>query len=367
MAINRKFLGYSLAGAALTAVGTRITGMVRQQRRLIAPLVAPLGVWGALEPADSRLVGVVYNPSKAQARGYVRDIERRVSELGWPRVLTRETTVLSPGTQQARELVDAGAQIVVAIGGDGTVGAVARGLLGTEVSLGIIPAGTGNLLARNLYLPLADRERSIDIALNGAAVPMDAISMRSDSVRGSQEYTFFVMSGAGLDAQVMHETSEELKAQLGWLAYVRTGAGALMGKSPRVRITVDDQPPFETCMKSVLIANCGRLQGGLQLASLADLNDGQLEVIVTSPRTLAGWMVVMGKVMRRTLWGHAPLQLPVMQHYVGKRVRIEMLEGAQPVEVDGDPVASARAVQAQVLPEVLRVQAHPDVLSFVQL
>ena len=369
MALTRKIWGYSLAGAALTAAGTALARASRQQRRLIAPIVAPLGLWRPLEAEKSHRVGVVYNPAKVGSTRAAEVVQERIAQLGWPAPTLVATSIESPGTAQARELAASGHTLVIAIGGDGTVGSVARGLLNNpQVSMGIIPAGTGNLLARNLYLPIADLARSVDIALNGVAVPMDAINLQTLAPSGiSSEHTFFVMSGAGFDAQVMNDTSEELKAQIGWLAYAHTGLRGLVGKSPAVRISIEGRDPIETHMKSVLIANCGRLQGGLQLANLADLNDGQLEVIVTSPRTLIGWSMVFAKVMRRTILGSAPEKLPFMQHYMGTSVRIEMLDGPQPVEIDGDIVGHATSLSAQVLPEVLRVQAHPDVLSFVQL
>ena len=92
------------------------------------------------------------------------------------------------------------------------------------------------------------------------------------------------MSGAGFDALVMNDTNEEIKAKFGWVAYVQSGMKHMLGRSHPVRISVDGGEPRTLPMRSVLIANCGRLQGGIRLADMTDVNDGNLEVIVASPR-----------------------------------------------------------------------------------
>ena len=117
---------------------------------------------------------------------------------------------------------------------------------------------------------------------------------------------------------------------------------------------------IETRVRSVLIANCGRLQGGLQLTDMTDLDDGNLEVIVASPRTVLEWGLLTAKVMRRTLLGAPRVEMPMIRHFVGHKVELEMLDEPQPVEVDGDPAPSASHICAHIIPAAIHVNIHPD-------
>lgn len=355
MPISRSKLIGASALAATTAA------LVARARSHAQKIVAPLGIWRTIPTGDMRRVGVVYNPSKGGATAAVGIIERTIRANGWPAPITCTTRIDEPGGEATREVLAEGADIVIAVGGDGTVRAVATALQGSQATLAIIPLGTGNLLARNLYLPVGDVASCVNIALNGVQQPVDAIRMVTDPGSDEKtEHTFFVMSGAGFDALVMNDTTEELKARIGWLAYVRTGLRHMMGHSHMVRLKMDDEPVIETRVRSVLIANCGRLQGGLQLTDMTDLDDGNLEVIVASPRTVLEWGLLTAKVMRRTLLGAPRVEMPMIRHFVGHKVELEMLDEPQPVEVDGDPAPSASHICAHIIPAAIHVNIHPD-------
>src|SRR3954454_4669794 len=128
-------------------------------------------------PSARHRVTVVYNPVRVDDLDDTKDTVGKVcAEQGWPEPTWVETTAEETGERQAREAVRAGADVVASLGGDGTVRAVASALVGTDVALGLLPGGTGNLLARNLGLPVGalddavrtvvqGRDRSIDVGV----------------------------------------------------------------------------------------------------------------------------------------------------------------------------------------------------------
>lgn len=202
MPISRSKLIGASALAATTAA------LVARARSHAQKIVAPLGIWRTIPTGDMRRVGVVYNPSKGGATAAVGIIERTIRANGWPAPITRTTRIDEPGGEATREVLAEGADTVIAVGGDGTVRAVATALQGSQATLGIIPLGTGNLLARNLYLPVGDVASCVNIALNRVQQPVDAIRMVTDPGSDEKtEHTFFVMSGAGFDALVMNDTT----------------------------------------------------------------------------------------------------------------------------------------------------------------
>jgi hypothetical protein len=144
------WLGLVVALVVLLALALLVTaGAVTASRRR-EPVVEPLPV---AEPEDKPLAVVVANPTKVEP-GTREAMAALCAELGWAEPLWLETTVEDPGIGQAKEAVAAGADVVLAAGGDGTVRSVAESLAGTGVALGLLPAGTGNLLARTLGTPL---------------------------------------------------------------------------------------------------------------------------------------------------------------------------------------------------------------------
>src|SRR5699024_8941269 len=105
-------------------------------------------------------------------------------------------------------------------GGDGTVRAVAEHLADSEADadLGIVPLGTGNLLARNLGVPIDDIDAAVERAVAGESRRIDIGWAEADEWR----YAFAVMAGFGIDAHMITETDDDLKDRAGWVAYVES-------------------------------------------------------------------------------------------------------------------------------------------------
>ncbi|MGH4024533.1 MAG: diacylglycerol/lipid kinase family protein, partial [Pseudonocardiaceae bacterium] len=145
---------------------------------------------------------VVVNPTRFDDISLLQaEITSVCTELGWAEPLWLETTAEDPGLGQARAALAAGADVVLACGGDGTIRNVAQILAGSGTALGLLPAGTGNLLARNLAVQLSDPAAAARAALSGENRSVDVGRVTIDG--GAEEQVFLVMAGMGFDAAIM--------------------------------------------------------------------------------------------------------------------------------------------------------------------
>jgi YegS/Rv2252/BmrU family lipid kinase len=281
---------------------------------------------------------VVVNPAKVENLDGVRNtVERALSRAGWPAPGWLETTPEDPGYGQARTAVEAGASVVFVCGGDGTVRSALGALVGTEAAMAILPAGTGNLLAANLGLS-TDLATGIEVALEGAQRRIDV-----GAVDGQY---FAVMAGMGFDARMLEATSDSAKARIGWPAYVLGAMRHLKDRPIRVTIRVDDGELMRRRVRSILVANVGRLQGGVKLLTDASPDDGLLDVAILTPRTLQHWAALAWGVVRRSR------HVPSMQ--VLRAARVEILsDRPQPRQLDGDVVDPGTRLFAEVRPDAM--------------
>ncbi|SCL31230.1 Diacylglycerol kinase family enzyme [Micromonospora inyonensis] len=278
---------------------------------------------------------VVVNPVKVADLDELRRIvDETLTAAGWPEPLWYETTVEDPGRGQTEKAVAAGVDVVFACGGDGTVMSCVSALVGTEVALAVLPQGTGNLLAANLGLS-GDLAAGLEVAVERGRRRLD--------VGAVDEHHFVVMAGMGFDAQMLADTSETTKARIGWPAYVVGAARHLRDRPMKVSIRIDDRPPVRRRARSVLVANVGRLQGGVTLLTEAEPDDGYLDVAVLTPRTLRHWLALGWAVMRRRG------RVPRMEVFRGRHVEITS-NRAQPRELDGDLIEPGRVLRAEIRP-----------------
>ncbi|UJP40076.1 diacylglycerol/lipid kinase family protein [Cellulomonas palmilytica] len=295
-------------------------------------------------------VAIVANPSKPEVVDARPLLDEVCEQAGLERPLWLETTPEDPGVGQTRAALEQGADLVCAFGGDGTVRAVAEVLAGGDVPLGLLPGGTGNLLARALSLTADDVGDAMRVVLDGRDERVDVGVMRFDG--DAREHVFLVMAGVGLDAETMARTDERLKAAVGWPAYLLGGLRAAVGRGFTAHVQVAGATPVRRSAKAVVIGNSGRLQGGLELMPDAQLDDGLLDVAVVAPRGLVGWVRTLVTVVRSGP-GHRHLD---RQQAPAVRVRVSRPVAAQ---LDGDPVGEFREVEARVRPGALTVRvAH---------
>jgi diacylglycerol kinase (ATP) len=289
------------------------------------------------EPEDRPLAAVVVNPVKIDesVRGQVVAV---CTGLGWAPPLWLLTSPEDPGTGQARLAIERDADVVIACGGDGTVRAVAQALAGTGVAMGLLPAGTGNLLAGTLGLP-TDVTSAARVALTGDDRVIDVGRLSADD---AEERVFLVMAGTGLDAMIMESTPEGLKGRVGPLAYVISGLRAVRGRRARVTITIDGGEPVRRSTRMVLVGNTGSLGGGLALMPDATVDDGKLDVVSLAPKGLLGWVAVATRVVTRNHRGSRRIE-----HWQARDVVVTS-DVPQSAQVDGDLIGQVREMRVSV-------------------
>lgn len=242
-----------------------------------------------------RRAAVVMHPGKHDDLDRFRAAVRAaMAERCWVEPLWLETKPDDTGERLAREAVRSGVGLVLASGGDGTISACVGGVAGSGIPLGILPCGTGNLLARNLGLPLS-LDEALTVALTGSDRRLDVGTANGRS--------FVVMAGIGFDAEMLGGASAELKTHLGWAAYVLSALRHLGDRPARVSLRADGGAPRRCWATGVIIGNVGSLQGGVRLLPDAVPDDGVLDVAVLTARGWVGWLRLGADVLLRRKTG----------------------------------------------------------------
>jgi YegS/Rv2252/BmrU family lipid kinase len=286
---------------------------------------------------------VVLNPvsgGKSGAAG--RAIARHFEQAGWTHEIYETTGLERVDSVVRTALGSDGADLVVAVGGDGTVSGVASGLVHTDVPMGIVPVGTANTLARELGIPL--RTKPALALLTG-----DHVLFMVDVIEVSGR--FFIMNvSVGLSSLMMRDTDRLDKRRFGRVAYVWTGLRKLFGYQPhRFALTVDGESE-EVTASEVAIVNIGALgDPTLRWSTEVALNDGQIDVLVIRARSALDYLSVAASVVLRR-----QAEDPAIRHRVAQRsVRVDA-ESDLPVQADGDFIGPP-PVEVGIVPDGLRV------------
>jgi YegS/Rv2252/BmrU family lipid kinase len=284
------------------------------------------------------------SPASVQA---VSDVFRRA---GWG---LEVVATVGPGDARrlAADAVSDGFEVVAVQGGDGTTMQAASALVGTDVALGLIPGGTGNLLAGNLRIPR--------VMTRAARVLVEGRRRRIDLGRVDQAHlgTYFsVACGAGVDARVMGETASELKRRWGIGAYMATALRVLPEISSfRALVTVDGTE-FEAEAAMILVANCGEvIPPFVRLGHGITPEDGLLDVVVLRGKDL--WDTVRAVWQVLSAFPGARGEGPFVGYARGKEVRIET-DVVQPAEFDGE-AGGHTPFTAHVVPGAISVLVPP--------
>jgi diacylglycerol kinase family enzyme len=323
----------------------------------------------------SRTAAVVYNPTKVHLPTLKRTISKLQREAEWNETLWYATTVEDPGGGVAREAIAAGADVVAAAGGDGTVRAVAEAVHDSGSTLALLPSGTGNLLARNMHLPLDSLSASARTVFSGEDRSIDFGVLNLERPDGSRErHGFLVMGGLGLDARMLANTRPELKRRVGWLAYVDSLFRSVRDSAGfDFRFRLDGGTTRALRAHTVIVGNCGTLQANALLLPDAEIDDGVFDIVILRPNSIFGWMRIAARVFwenailrrfnrsrlgntavgRRMIMG-ARAERPL--RYLRGTEMVVRLEHPDEFEIDGDSVGQVQAFRARIDPLSLKVR-----------
>ena len=292
----------------------------------------------------------VINPSKPQAE----QRKQHIQEFCEAKHLTQ---LDKDGRACALEALEHGADVVVAVGGDGTVRTVASALSGTGHALGIIPIGTGNLFARNMGIPVDDIDAALTVATSHGSrlVDVGRLTLLDDEA-ADHGHAFLIIAGIGFDAVMIDDTDPELKKNISWLAYFVSGVKNLFAPKYKgdVTITSADGSTHTThglTFRTFMAGNCGQIPV-FSLMPDAVYDDGILDYeIIDTSGGLIGWANLFGDVLHQTITGKAqqsPLSTnSTVDQIQGVSAEIK-LEKPVLAQVDGDMLPETQHIRFSV-------------------
>ncbi|MGD7705290.1 diacylglycerol kinase family protein [Microlunatus sp. Y2014] len=330
--IGGALLGGASAAVALVAADVHVLPHRWQDLLWVDSRPAPP------EPTGPRCA-VIFNPIKVTNWvTFRRHVEYELQRRGYSRTLWLETTPDDPGRAMTEVAVRKGVDLVLGAGGDGTIRVVSSGLAGTGIPFGLIPAGTGNLLARNLGIPL-DEADALDVAFDGDTRRIDLVKITVDEHEPTH---FAVMAGIGIDAAILGNTDVSLKKAVGSAAYFVSAAQHVNHPPVTVRISVDGERQPTQDFLVLVVGNVGFLQGGIPLIPDAKVDDGLLDLLAAAPRTWRDKVTLTAKVIARR-----DRSSDQLQRHTARKV-VMHLDEPREYQLDGDAAGEAQHVVFEI-------------------
>ena len=309
-------------------------------------------------------MAVIFHPSKITRA----KIEAAFSKAGFANLSYFPSDHKTGGFKATKKAIEAGATHIIVAGGDGTVRACVQAVFEDEapVSLGLVPIGTGNILARNLKLPINNLEKCIKRSVVGDTYEIDLGVAKAINQHGELAKFYFTgIAGIGMDARIMQRTLPELKRRVGWIAYLEGGLRSLPMKFEKFEVLVDDQSPRTLKSYSILIGNAGWLPGQISMMPDARLDDGKLDVAAIGPRKIWDWVDFVARVtwqnkVVRPLalgrkWMDQTANLKTIENLGGARIRVKP-HHLSPLQLDGDVIGEVLEVDFSLKHKVLRIR-----------
>lgn len=308
---------------------------------------------------------IVYNPVKVPLGRLRRAVAAQEAHRGWGLTRWYATDRDDSGRRAAQSAVDDQPAVVMIAGGDGTVRAVAEVVHGSSTPVALLPFGTGNLLARNLGLPLADIDATVRTAFEGALRPVDvAVAELDDDAGNRSTQVFMVMAGIGLDAEMAKNTSVRVKKHLGWLAYVSPIARSIIANRLfNLCYRVDGGPIRSARAHTLIVGNCGTLTGKMLLLPSAVVDDGLLDVVMFRPKSWFGWAKIGSRLATHQIAQHSRFgrsimhvtpDLKALAYAQGRRFEVQFAI-PHSVQLDGDSFGRTVGACITIRPGALRV------------
>lgn len=264
----------------------------------------------------------------------------------------RETTQKITAKQIALSEIKKGVTHLIVCGGDGTVREVIEAVVNQNIVVGIIPLGTGNLLARNLSIPL-DTEKAMEVALVGNHRTIDI---------GRANGTYFsIIAGIGLDAEVIHSADREMKDTWGIGAYVVSTLHNLHNRSTRFIVTLDGKKPFTVRAKTIMASNMGKIMGDLEVVPGTDPQNGVLKLGIIKTRSLVSWINIFAHAVTGDISKSDHYEV-----YTAKNISIKTTQGKRFYQCDGEQYPKTDHLSLEIYPKAITVMVPPDVIDEVQ-
>lgn len=282
---------------------------------------------------------LIFNPNARSQRGR-KTLRFLMSHAQWFALYASKSA--EDATKLAAEFANNGQDVVLVAGGDGTINAVVKGLIGTSTSMGVLPAGTMNVFARELGMPLASLKNALNVIEAGYTKEVDVFEANG--------HPFVQMAGIGFDAQVIEETTWETKKIFGPFAYLASAVKVLGDKPPKLKVMSEDGQVEEGVCA---IAGNGALYGGqVKLFRKADHSDDMLDILLFTEFDY--------KLVRDSVLGIAKGAIDInnssIKYMQAKSFQIEC-DDSVPMEVDGEYVGRVEKVSLLPVPQKLKVIA----------
>lgn len=270
--------------------------------------------------------------------GQLRDV---LSDHGVTDPIWFEVSKSRKVSARVREAIEAGADLIFVWGGDGSVQRCIDAAVGSSVTLAILPAGTANLLAHNLGIPI-DLEAAVQVGLHGSNRTIDVGKMNGEH--------FAVMAGVGLDALMISDADAGLKDRFGRAAYIWTGACHVRATPVAMKVRIDGHTWFDDDATCVLIANVGSIGGGITAFEHATPDDGRLDIAVMTADGVWQWL----RTLTRATVGHAE-KSPLVR--MTQAAKIKIVTGKRlPYELDGGVRPKTDTLRIKVIPHAVTIR-----------